>query len=152
MKTLRIFTILLALALAGCAGKPESVAGSLPADKAAYAGEWESKTLYLLITPDGNVTYRRTGPNSNVSISAPIEAFHGNDFDVGVGLLKTTFHVGKPPYREDGQWKMVVDGVPLTRAPAAVAQPAPAPSPAPAPAPGPAPSPAPAPAGQGREI
>jgi hypothetical protein len=88
--------------------------------------------MYLLITPDGNVTYRRTGPDSNVSISAPIEAFHGNDFDVGLGLLKTTFHVSKPPYRENGQWKMVVDGVQLTRSPASGTQPAPSPTPTPA--------------------
>lgn len=132
MKTLRIFTILLALALAGCTGKPESVTGPLPADKAAYAGEWTSKTMYLLITPDGNVNYRRTSAGSNVSINAPIVAFHGNDFDVGLGLLKTTFHVGKPPYRENGQWKMEVDGVRLTKTPASGTQPAPGPAPAPA--------------------
>lgn len=140
MKIIRIISLLLALALAGCHAHPPQ---GLPADKAAYVGVWQSKTMYLRIGEDGSVSYHRSSDGSNVSINAPIESFDGNDFDVGVGPLKTTFHVSKPPYRENGQWKMVVDGTLLTKAPDAAA---PATPPATSP-----PSP-PAPAGGGVQV
>ena len=41
-----IVPILLALSLVGC-GKP------VPPEKSAYVGEWQEKTMYLLITQDG---------------------------------------------------------------------------------------------------
>jgi hypothetical protein len=84
-------------------------------EKAAYAGEWKAKDMYLLITAEGNVTYRRQKGAASTSIDAPLQGFDGDDFRVGVGLLRTTFVVSRPPYRHGGQWKMVVDGVELTR-------------------------------------
>jgi hypothetical protein len=123
VKILRLVAILLALTLAGC-GKP------VPADKAAYVGEWQNKIMYLLITQDGSVVYKRLKGGATVSVSGPLQGFNGNSFDVGLGPLKTTFNVDKPPYQEDGQWKMEVDGVPLTRTPDSGTPPAPAPAPA----------------------
>ena len=67
----------LGLLLAACA-KP------LPPDKAAYAGEWDSPTMALLITQGGSVAYKRVEGNSSTSINAPLKAFVGNDFVVGV--------------------------------------------------------------------
>jgi hypothetical protein len=103
--------LLVALLLAACSGQP------LPADKLGYAGEWRSETVQLVITPDGNVHYRRVekDPNVNVSIDAPIKRFEGNDFYVGVGPFTTKFVVAKPPTLVDGQYKMTVDGRELTR-------------------------------------
>ncbi len=96
------------LLLAACA-KP------LPPDKAAYAGEWDAPTMALLITAQGRVAYKRVEGSGSTSIKAPLKAFIGNDFVVGVGPLSTTFKVSAPPHQDHGQWKMTVDGVVLTR-------------------------------------
>ena len=95
--------------LAAC-GEP------LPKSKVGYAGEWQAPSVYLLITPDGRVEYRRQREGGNVSIEAPIKEFEGDNFVVGVGPFTTTFVVSQPPkLGEDGKWKMTVDGVELTR-------------------------------------
>jgi hypothetical protein len=41
----------------------------------------------------------------------------GRHFVVGIPWLSTTFEVSKSPYQDAGTWKMVVDGVELTRVP-----------------------------------
>ena len=109
MKLKNLLLILpLMLALLGC-GKP------VPADKAAYVGEWRAAAMYLLITQDGSVAYKRLKGGVSTSVEGPLQGFKGNDFEVGVGPLTTTFVVSKPPYQEAGKWKMVVDDVALTK-------------------------------------
>jgi len=103
--------MLLAIA-AGCS-KP------LPPDKMDYAGEWHGKGMWLLITEEGSVAYKRRQGNSTTSVSAPIQRFEGASFYVGVGPLSTKFEVSKPPYKDGNVWKMVVDGVELVRGPGA---------------------------------
>ncbi len=98
----------LVVLLFGC-GKP------VPAEKAAYVGEWQEKTMYLLITSDGSVRYKRLKGGVTTTISGPLKGFDGNNFDVGVGPMSTTFIVSKAPHQEAGRWKMVVDDVELTR-------------------------------------
>lgn len=100
--------VLLALLLSGC-GKP------VPADKASYVGEWQAPEMYLLITQDGSVEYNRRRGGSTTSISAGLRGFEGDNFVVGIPLLSTTFVVSRPPYQDGDRWKMVVDGVELTR-------------------------------------
>jgi len=100
--------LLLLLGLSGC-GQP------VPPDKAAYVGEWQEKTMYLVITQDGRVNYKRQKSGGSVSVDGPIKAFRGDDFEVGVGPMSTTFVVSKVPYRTGGQGRMVFDGVELTR-------------------------------------
>jgi hypothetical protein len=87
----------------------------VPPEKAAYVGYWETRTMSLLITQDGSVVYKRIKGGVTTSIDAPLQAFHGNDFDVGVGSIKTTFVVSVPPHQVNGKWKMTVDGVELTK-------------------------------------
>ncbi len=99
---------LLALALAGC-GKP------VPAEKSAYVGEWQEKTMYLLITQDGSVRYKRLKGGGSTSVEGPLKRFDGDNFEVGVGPMSTMFVVSKPPHQDGKSWKMVVDGVELTR-------------------------------------
>jgi hypothetical protein len=98
----------LLLALAGCA-RP------VPADRSAYVGEWRERSMYLLITADGSVRYRRLKGGVTTSIDAPLRRFAGDDFIVGVGPFRTTFVVSQPPHQEGGAWIMVVDDVRLTR-------------------------------------
>lgn len=98
----------LALLLAAC-GKP------VPADKAAYVGEWQEKAMYLVITQDGSVNYKRLKGGVTTTVSGPLKEFKGNNFEVGIGPASTTFLVSKPPYQDGEQWKMVVDGVELVK-------------------------------------
>ena len=98
----------LVAALAGC-GVP------VPADKVAYVGEWQEKTMYLLITQDGSVRYKRLKGGVSASIEGPLKGFSGDNFEVGVGPVKTTFVVNKPPHQEGDKWQMTVDGVELTK-------------------------------------
>jgi hypothetical protein len=87
----------------------------VPQDKVAYVGEWSAQTMNLTLTQDGTVRYKRVRGNVTTSIDAPLRRFDGDNFVVGVPFISTTFEVSKPPYQEAGIWKMVVDGVELTR-------------------------------------
>ncbi len=103
-----VFLLALLGSLAGC-GKP------VPPEKSAYVGEWQEKTMYLLITQDGSVRYKRLKGGASTSVEGPLKGFNGNNFEVGIGPMATTFVVGKPPYQDGGKWKMVVDEVELTK-------------------------------------
>lgn len=103
-------TVLLAgLLVAACGGI------AVPADKANYVGQWKGLGMDLTITPDGGVDYKRVGGSGSVSVTAPLQSFDGDNFIVGVWMFTTRFKVDKPPYQQDGQWKMIVEGVELTR-------------------------------------
>jgi hypothetical protein len=103
-----IAAAVLVTALAAC-GKP------VPPEKSAYVGEWQSPTMALLITQDGSVRYKRIRGGMTTSVDGPLKGFAGDNFEVGVGPMSTTFVVSKPPYQDGCKWKMVVDGVELTR-------------------------------------
>lgn len=104
----RLALVVLLLASA-CKGQP------LPADKLEYAGQWRGGGVDLVITADGGVSYRKVSGSSTVEINGPIKGFDGDDFVVGVMVVKTGFDVTAPPHEEGGAWKMTVDGVELTR-------------------------------------
>jgi hypothetical protein len=71
----------------------------------------------VVLTPEGHVEYERQwSPNRSTSVSGAIRAFEGDDFSVGFLFLSATFVVSRRPYREGDTWRMVVDGVELTRA------------------------------------
>ncbi|HEY0722164.1 MAG TPA: hypothetical protein VGE50_13025 [Gammaproteobacteria bacterium] len=109
MKVFKWALLLFTLTLVGCA-KP------VPAEKASYVGEWQEKTMYLLITQDGSVRYKRLKEKGvTTSIEGPLKGFEGDNFTVGVGPMSTVFIVSRPPYQEGDLWKMVVDGVELVR-------------------------------------
>lgn len=71
--------------------------------------------MYLLITQDGSVRYKRLKGGVSTSVEGPLKGFDGDNFEAGVGPLATTFVVSKPPYQDGDEWKMVVDDVELTR-------------------------------------
>ena len=104
-----IVSLCLLCCLSGC-GK------SVPPEKLSYVGEWQQQSMYLSITKNGSVTYSRSNGRVHTTITnGPLQEFDGNNFDVGVGSIKTTFVVDKPPYKVGEQWRMVVDGVELTK-------------------------------------
>jgi hypothetical protein len=104
----------------GDSEKKESSDGPIPADKKDYIGDWNGQfqggTLRLSITPDGTVNYERKEGSTSKSISnGTIKKFDGNDFEVEAFIVSTTFKVEKPPYRDGAVWKMIVDGVEVSR-------------------------------------
>lgn len=108
-KPLALLLTLLLVLLTGCS-EP------LPPDKSAYAGQWRAANTTILITEAGRVEYVTRRDNGlHKSIKAPLQRFEGDNFIVGVGPFKTTFMVSRPPHQRDGEWKMTVDGVELTR-------------------------------------
>ena len=64
----------------------------------------------------GSVKYKRTQTGSTTSVEGPIKAFEGDNFKVGVGPMVTTFVVSVRPHQTaEGDWKMTVDGLELTK-------------------------------------
>jgi hypothetical protein len=108
MSIARLAAIVLVALVAACA-EP------VPSAKAAYVGDWQAPDMWLSITADGHVSYARRRGSARTNINAPIQAFEGDDFIVGVGWMHTRFVVSRPPHLEGGVWKMTVDGVELTR-------------------------------------
>jgi hypothetical protein len=109
MRKLLPVLFVLALVLTACSSP-------LPADRADYVGEWRAPQMYLLITQDGSVAYKRLKGGATVSVNGPVKEFEGDNLVVGVGFITTTFVVSTPPYLdENSTWKMIVDGVELTK-------------------------------------
>jgi hypothetical protein len=88
---------------------------AVPADKADYVGEWTAEGMSLLVTQDGSVVYHRMKKGAKTSIDAPLKGFKGDDFEVGLGPMVTTFKVSSPPHKVGDRWLMTVDGVELSR-------------------------------------
>ncbi|CAN5129761.1 hypothetical protein BH09PSE6_BH09PSE6_04360 [soil metagenome] len=99
----------LALVLAACTPTP------VPEDKLSYVGEWKSDTRSLRIDREGHVSYKRDDGGVQSSVNAPIKAFVGDDFEVGMGPIKTTFVVNQVPREDSNGWSMVVDGATLRK-------------------------------------
>jgi hypothetical protein len=110
-KQLRFVVPLSALLILSACGQ------SVPDDKAAYVGEWRAPNMTLQLTKNGTFHYKRVDGGSSESLDAPLRRFEGDNFVVGIPFISRTFEVSKPPYQAAGSWKMVVDGVELTRAP-----------------------------------
>jgi hypothetical protein len=109
MKLSRFLAFLpLALLLGGC-GNP------VPPERSDYVGEWKHPAMYLLITQDGSVRYRRIRGGATTSIDGPLRSFDGANFEVGIWPMVTTFEVATPPHQRAGTWYMVVDGLELQR-------------------------------------
>ena len=87
----------------------------VPPEKSAYVGEWQAPSMYLSITQNGSVGYRRIKEGGSNSMNGPLKGFNGNDFQVGIGPLSSTFVVSTPPHRDGERWKMVVDNVELQK-------------------------------------
>jgi hypothetical protein len=110
MRRLLSATLLsLVLFTSACKGQP------LPADKAEFAGHWRGGGVDLVIRPEGHVTYEKVEGKGRVQVEGPLQGWKGNDFVVGVMVVKTTFKVSEPPHEVDGVWTMTMDGVQLTR-------------------------------------
>ncbi|HBF51991.1 MAG TPA: hypothetical protein DDX04_18390 [Massilia sp.] len=119
MHTLR--AAVLAAPLAALLLPLAALADPVPADKQAYVGDWQGKDMRIQLNKEGKVKYKRDRPGKKLDLSLDLQGFNGDNFDVGVPFVRSTFVVSKPPHREGDKWKMTVDGVELTRVDAAPA-------------------------------
>jgi hypothetical protein len=111
-----------ALLLASCLLLPQlsfAEPKPVPADKAAYVGDWQGKNMRLHIFQNGQIDYNREQPGKHINVNIELVRFDGDNFDAGANLgfvnASSTFVVNKPPHKESGKWKMTVDGVELTK-------------------------------------
>jgi hypothetical protein len=93
--------LILAAALLPLAAQADPV--PVPAEKMAYVGDWQGKDMRLQLAKDGKVKYKRNQPGKNLDLSVDLQGFNGDNFDVGVMLVRSTFVVSKPPHREGGK-------------------------------------------------
>jgi hypothetical protein len=92
-----------------------SFANPVPQDKLHYVGEWVGKQMRLQIAKNGKIEYERNREGKSVDLNIELKGFNGHNFDAGVSVVRSTFVVSKPPHRAGNEWKMVVDGVELTK-------------------------------------
>ena len=109
MKYIQFFAFISFVILSGC-GEP------LSKDKLDYVGLWRGGNELIEIKEDGSVSYAKVMLNSTETIEGPIKEFTDEGFVVGYLFLTTKFKVDKPPYQENGKWKMVLNGVEMTKA------------------------------------
>jgi hypothetical protein len=110
--------ILRMILLAACLVVPQfSFAAPVPVppEKAAYVGDWQGKKMRLNIAQNGKIAYKREQPDKQMDLNIELQGFNGNNFDAGALMIHSTFVVSTPPHREGNKWKMVVDGVELTK-------------------------------------
>jgi len=88
----------------------------VPLSKIAYIGNWQGKDMQLKISPDGKILYKRTTQEKQFNLNIELSSFDGDNFDAGVGIINSTFHVTKPPTKSGDKITMIVDGVELTKA------------------------------------
>lgn len=100
--------LLLLMALAACT-QP------VPVDKRDYIGHWQGEGVLLVIRADGHADYARVRDSRRTSIEGPAHSFTTRGFKIGIGPLSANFRVQSPPKEVDGDWRMTVDGVVLTR-------------------------------------
>lgn len=112
-----LLSLSLVLVLSAC-GKTNPMLEQHP----DYIGNWQSNTDTLKIEKNGQVTYKHNAyqdqktTNSEVSltehsdIKASITQFDDHSFEIGQGELGKSFKVDHAPYKENGQWKMQING------------------------------------------
>jgi hypothetical protein len=81
---------------------------NVPDDKLNYTGYWEGAGISIFIAASGDVEYHNN-INGNLSITAPIQEFIGDNFIVGILGIETTFVVNEPPHQRGGIWYITID-------------------------------------------
>ena len=106
--SLKFIILLSILLLQGCDNP-------LPPSKMSFEGVWRSENMAIMITRQGQVSYKKQDGNVSTSINGPIKQFTKDGFTVGFAFLTSEFVVNKKPLEVEGQWKMTIDGVELIR-------------------------------------
>jgi hypothetical protein len=111
----RVSSIRFAALLVAATSLLAACAQPLPADRAAYAGDWNGPGTILSISQDGHLVLDQTTGGTKTSLKGPIKEFDGDDIVVGFAFVTSTIDVTAPPVEANGVWTMAVSGVELTR-------------------------------------
>jgi hypothetical protein len=90
---------------------------SIPKGKEAFVGHWQGPGLDLEIASTGKVKYKFDKGENRGPVETDLQAFHGDDMEVGSGPITTTLKVSAAPHQDGGAWKMTVDGIEVSRQP-----------------------------------
>ena len=94
--------IILVVMLTGCVDKTP-----LSDENKVYAGKWVANDgTWIQVYNDGGGSFEQS--NSNVKGGSANIA--DNKLTIGLMGINATFSIDKPPYEEDGKWKMELDG------------------------------------------
>lgn len=101
--------IFLSLLLFGCSPDP------IPQDQTIYVGVWQGGNVFLEIMEDGNASYAKVQDGATETVDSPVKQIGDGKIVIGFLFFTKTLELTKPPYEEDGEWKMIIDGVTLTK-------------------------------------
>ena len=100
---------LLCVLLVGCSPDP------IPQDQMVYVGVWQGGNVFLEIDADGNASYAKLMEGASETVDAPVKQIGDGKIVIGYLFVTKTLELTKPPYEEDDEWKMIIDGVTLTK-------------------------------------
>lgn len=106
-------------ALALCMGLAGCGQSRLPAEKAAYAGDWSAPGAQLRITPGGDVKYREKTPSGELRLDGVVKSFDASGFVAGPASASARFEIQSAPERLGAKWRMRVNGREFWREPGA---------------------------------
>jgi hypothetical protein len=79
----------------------------LKAQELAFVGEWHgSNGTFIRISPDGRGDF----VSKNSRLRGGRVKISGDQLSIGIMGIAKTWHLDRPPYQEDGQWTMQLDG------------------------------------------
>ena len=98
----RITIFILATVLLSCA---DSI--PVPPDKIKYIGLWVAPDRYISIFANGRLEYKEKLSFGMHNRTESSFIFKDNKIE---SAMFTTFSIDLPPYKDNGQWKMKIDG------------------------------------------
>ena len=113
---------MLSLTIAGC-----SKTSPLLENQKDYVGKWKNDSSTLIIERNGDAKYsqhlkteaKTTSSDISTSTSSDIKAsltkLDAQHIQIGEGSMSKEFKVDKPPFEQDGKWKVILDGQIYTR-------------------------------------
>ena len=101
--------VIISLFLISCSADP------LPQDQKVYAGVWQGGNVFLEIKEDGNASYAKVQDGASETIDAPVKQIGDGKIIIGYLFITKTLELTKAPYQEEDEWKMIIDGVTLTK-------------------------------------
>jgi hypothetical protein len=108
MKTIPGFLIFLMI----CSCSPDPI----PQDQMVYVGVWQGSNIFLEIDANGNASYAKLRDGAVIeTVDSPVKKIGDGKIVIGYLFITKTLELTKPPFEEDGNWKMIIDGVTLIK-------------------------------------
>lgn len=109
-----VFGLLIVL---GCSGLGDFAAQFQPVEPPSeeWVGQWTGSEFSLTISPNGEVTVNDRRGSAESVYNLPATLWEDDQVVLGANVLTKILSIDEPPYEADGEWRMVVEGVPMTR-------------------------------------